>query len=902
MRKRFTHCLAFAAVMLLNCVGIFAQPANASRVLRTIDFEERRLGNTEELPMHWSKVVGAGLPHYVNGHLATDQAHSGKFSFRFDLNGGSLIYRYDAGQIPVSLGAHYHVETWVRTTVLANARARLTTYMVDADGHPFNDTIRKSDLYAATAENEPWKLLTIETADNEPRAASLVVELAVLQPAQYAGAPLGQRTLYDQDIQGSAWFDDVSVSQVPRVTITTDRPANIFRHNDPLQLHVDVSDRFTDDLSAQLVITDAVGRTIYQRSGAPELSKAERLGPGEKRMTMMLPALPTGWYQISLLMTSQGQRVGSRTMSIIRLADNADPFNPDGRFGVIATDLPFEGWSKLPELLSLLGVSRVKLAVWSSAGDVEQLDPLAFDQMLVRFEELRIQPTACLVNMPPSIVNILRARLQKQSSSLEPIKFDEKDWTLLLKAKSEDWQPQLAYLLARHAAHLDRWQLGEDGSDAFVVQPAMREVYNRVYAEFSKLIPQPDLAMPWPAWYELEGELPATIALSVPTSVLPSQLPLYIDDLHKRDRQHLSITLQILDRGVYGRKTQIRDLAQRVIYALSADANRIDIPLSFTVQREMDDYIDQPQEMFMIVRTLMRTLGNAKFRGRVPIAEGVESFLFDRDGQGILALWNTGHGGPAMQSLAINLGDRPARLDLWGNLTPLMHPRADQDSVRVDVGSDDLPIFIVGVDANMLKLRASVALDHPLVESSFKPHTRHLLFTNPYKQAVTGSVRLHAPQGWNLVPTSFNFSLNPGETFDRELTIEFPYNSFAGVKTLQAQFDVQSDRATSFTMPITLQLGLSDVGMQTTAIRNGNDVIVQQVVQNYGDKPIDYTAFAILPGQSRQERLITNLGAGRTTIKRYRFTNIDPKSTSKVRVGIKEIEGTRILNDEVDVQ
>src|SRR6185369_7636162 len=140
------------------------------------------------------------------------------------------------------------------------------------------------------------------------------------------------------------------------------------------------------------------------------------------------------------------------------------------------------------------------------------------------------------------------------------------------------------------------------------------------------------------------------------------------------------------------------------------------------------------------------------------------------------------------------------------------------------------------------------------------------------------------------------FTLNPGETFDRELTIELPYNSIAGSKTIAAEFQLQAEKNSTFTVPIQLNLGLSDVGMQTLALRDGKDVIVQQMITNYGDKPIDYTAFAIFPGQARQERLVTNLGAGRTTIKRYRFTNVRTVD-AKVRAGVKEMVGSRILND-----
>ena len=49
-------------------------------------------------------------------------------------------------------------------------------------------------------------------------------------------------------------------------------------------------------------------------------------------------------------------------------------------------------------------------------------------------------------------------------------------------------------------------------------------------------------------------------------------------------------------------------------------------------------------------------------------------------------------------------------------------------------------------------------------------------------------------------------------------------------------------------VPISLTLGLSDVGMQSLAIREGDDVMVQQIITNYGEKAINYTGFAKLHG------------------------------------------------------
>jgi hypothetical protein len=251
------------------------------------------------------------------------------------------------------------------------------------------------------------------------------------------------------------------------------------------------------------------------------------------------------------------------------------------------------------------------------------------------------------------------------------------------------------------------------------------------------------------------------------------------------------------------------------------------------------------------------------------------------------------------------------RLVLWGNATPLLQasdvastangqlPTAN-DSLLVNLGP--MPIFLLDIDGRLAQMRASVGIDQPLLESSFEPHHRHLHFTNPYPQAISGRVKLIAPPGWNINPPTSAFNLNPGETFDRELTIEFPYNSSAGTKEIQAQFSVQAERQSSFTVPITLRLGLSDVGMRSLALRDGKDVVVQQIISNYGDKPINYNAFAIVPGQARQERLVINLAPGKTTIKRYRFSNVTLPPTERIRVGIKQISGTRILNDELEIR
>jgi polar amino acid transport system permease protein len=146
----------------------------------------------------------------------------------------------------------------------------------------------------------------------------------------------------------------------------------------------------------------------------------------------------------------------------------------------------------------------VKLAVWSKSADLQAGDADAFNHLISQLQQPQITPTACLADLPPEVAG----------------KMKDPSWTKLLTADRSLRQPQLAYLIARHADHLTRWQLGADGSDMFVTDPDMRKVYKTVYREFANLIDSPDLAMPWPAWYELDGEMPATVALTVITMAI----------------------------------------------------------------------------------------------------------------------------------------------------------------------------------------------------------------------------------------------------------------------------------------------------------------------------------------------------------------------------------------------
>ncbi|MFT3788499.1 MAG: NEW3 domain-containing protein [Tepidisphaeraceae bacterium] len=768
----------------------------------------------------------------------------------------------------------------------------MTAYFADRDGRPIVNTVRRTKPFASSPGNDDWRPISLELPSNHPGAASLVIELGLLQPSKIV-AGSSARALLVEDIFGSAWFDDLTVAQVPRVELSTGRIANVFSKSTPVHLTLTVKDRLTSDLAARLEVRDGTGQVVFQRTGMMSLAASPTTAESASlRGIIEVPDMRAGWYQASVDLTSQGQFVGRHVLNFIKLGDDGALSSPDPRFGLIATTLAEDSWPILPQILRGTGFGRLKLAVWSTDGSIssDAGDP-RFTRLMEELNARGVQLTACLTGLPPDVRRVTGAS----------------KWDDLLLLQGTAWQDQLAFLISRHANHLQHWQLfGDEVAERITSEPKLRSVYSKILGEYRKLEANPDLALPWPALYELDGELPATVALNVPTEVLPEQLPLYAADFTNKPGHQLSLTLAPIDRIRYGRDAQVRDMALRIGFALASGAERLDVPLPADVRTDDEgNTLLEPDELMLVTRTLTAQLSGAVYRGRVPLAPGVEALLFDREGAGVMLVWAKSNGtqstGPTV--VQATLGGSATRVDLYGNTYAI--PRAPRQRGRstpslLEVGST--PFLVTGVDAALLRFTAGLTLDNPLVESSYEPHERRLKVTNTFPLAITGSIRLRGPSGWTVAMPNGSFNLNPGESVELPVTLEFPVSSSAGEKTLTADVSLTGAGEYELSVPIAMKLGLSDVGVTTSAVRSGPDLLVQQVITNYGKRPIDYTAFVAVPGQARQDRLVVSLAPGRSTIKKYRFADV-PKTDAamSVRSGLRELDGTRMLNESVQV-
>ena len=876
-------------------------------MLHVFDFEERDDGNFEETPMHFARVVGHGLPHWVRGRLTTDAARSGEHSFRLDLNGGSCVYRLNSGVIPVRAGARYRIAGHVRTSDLEHARARIIAYCVDRNGRRLPDTLRRTPAIVSNGwdDTPAWQAAEVTVDVRDEAAAWLVIELALLQPdaAEPGDAEREAVERFLQDVRGTAWFDDVVVSRVPLLRIERPGNAGVFASGEAVTLRVVANDADAADLSAEGLLVGADDRIWWHGSGV-----AEAAGGGiERTFAFDIGKLPPGWYR---LMTTVGRRDGSNAAADTSVdtafvvlappAGDGAAAQRDERLNLDGVALPAAAWDDLPTLLGDLRVGRVDVALWGGAADNDVVaDPEPLDRLAASLRPLDVRIGGAFVTP---------GRDLRDASG-------ESRWADVLpylnpnasEGVGDVWRASLGYLVSRHALSIGRWSVGDaEDADLFAGDERQRRAYAAFSTVIRDLVADAELGLAWPARRDRANLIPlgpAEADLVVPPDVLPSQIAAYVADAPAGEAATLSLYLSPIDERRYGRLAALSDLAERLAHGLATGPGRVTLPLPFV--RDAEQF--EPTEAYLALHTLSRHLAGRRYAGTVDVGTGGVAMLFaDAEGRGTLVLWDERanfDAEPVATTLAVSLHAGAQQVDLWGNATPIVPSEAESLDGVMTARLGRLPTLVTNVDAGLTRLRQSLRIDEPSIESSFRPHARRLLLTNTTGRPISGTLQVATPAGWDVTLNDRRFQLDPGQSLARPVELRIPYNADAGEHRLDAYVRLSiagEPRRLRVSMPVTI--GLHDIGLNTVARREGGDLLVEQTIVNYGQSPASFTAFVLLPGHARQERLVLDLPGGESTkaVFRVRGAGALPPGTA-MRSGLRERSSERVLNDRIEL-
>jgi len=539
------------------------RPAAAGRIVRLFDFEERAF-NSEAVPRFWFRAQHApperprpGFPQWNKGGFDTEIFHSGTTSVKLPVAGGSCSLRLSGTVVPILPDADLEVVAVVQTKNLRHARAMISVRLLDQTGAPLPEAERFSEPILSPGS---WREVSVPMAATPANAAFIQIELLAVQPDGIPGAAAtDQYAVGLQDLAGAAYFDDVAIRQLPRLTIqSVSGPwiapdAGLAGKADLL---VTVRDQAGEALRATMVCSDVDGKVI---------ATVERKLPagGESfRWTVTLPK--AGWYSAQVKITGGTAASSSTQLSLLCLqADavaKAVPLQGDVRLGVLAENLSAVAIENLRQLCRYGGFTSVSLSAMPLLAEAPMADQSMSGQSTANLPMHQLAEV-----LIASGVQVGMAWNTVPSDLREKLSASELDPLGLADIESEKWFGRLEPVLDRFGRRITGWRFGKLATEQGASPPdgvAMRRRIAVIVEVLRKHAVGSRVSVPWRAeWSVTADDLFGRYVL-VPASISPEAV---VDRVAASAGAEMTV-LQLADSSIGGRDRCI-DAAQRLVSA-----------------------------------------------------------------------------------------------------------------------------------------------------------------------------------------------------------------------------------------------------------------------------------------------------------------------------------------------
>lgn len=851
------------------------RPAIAGRrIVKHFDFDERRFGNYDPYPMYWKQHEGSGFPIFLEGKFDPRVGHDAPPSYRLDLDGGSIGFHYVGRDISVRTNSDYLVVAWCKTTPLTSARAYVTARYLDRKGNPIPGTERRSELAGGAGAAREWVPLTIGLPGNVPDSRYIGVSVWITQASVWDTGSRPMRSVEYQEVKATAWFDDIAVYRLPQVSLKSAHPGNVFEEVDPVALYADVSDPDGQNLSAKLVIRGADGRLVEER---PVPVKTVETVQAEAAVYRVLRP---GAYRAELsVFSDDGADLVRRHLAFVKLSHQISAPADAGRgFGIVLKDTSTGLLAGQRELLRHLRPELVKVPVWW-AGQIagEHNHDVAIDRYLEMIAETRADPIGVLANGLPE-------NAPKPTTDIRS----------MLEIFDEDpigWKPLIAGLWSRYAGLIHVWQIGADGDDSVFLEHRYPRVIPILEREMKTLMTEPLLASTISAQFTPSAERLAPYeAVRLPAEIPPADVGLHIDPFLGEKRSHTWVTVEASPTSVHPRLQRLSDLARRLAETYYQKVGGVFLEAPWSGQADLLSAQVDPCEDYIVFRTIADLLGGTVPVSQTTIDGQVKCLLFDRNGRAILMAWDD-YAPPEGKDHILWLGENAEQVDLWGVRTPL--PSIGKRRV-VRIGP--IPTFVINTPTWLMEFHRHFVLSPPIVEFSFDAYERNVVFRNTYHEPISGLLRLIAPPDWDVRPNRIPFALQPDEVLQAPVQIRFPINAEAAVTPLVGEFEIDADQRYHIIIPAWFELGLENIDVSVNVYRLDQRVVVQQSMTNRTDRPVNFEGYVVVPGRKRISRRFINILPGQSARKEILIDNAADLIGKRIRVGLTELQGTRIWN------
>jgi len=812
-------------------------------------------------PDYWTRKIGIDdgipFPEHVSIAITENRNPFGNFSLRVEVNGGA------AGaftpKIPIRPGMSYTARVYVDATGLVhNDVYLLLSFYGNANPNPLKTVVSES-----IRNTGGWRLLEIGPA------------VADMKGVESASIGLLVVPTKRQDFGATVDFTNAELKESPTVSLTTLNRHHLFFDVKGIDVDCKLSGVDPNQKSIAFSLEDAFGRVIAKREIEMMIGNLPAgqfvVNPNDhwtvhygQASWRSLPILSPGFYRVRIS-TSEAYIKSIRLPEGVFFRDpllDAVPltfvviprgnFMPRGEFGWNLDGLKPNDIADIRSLLMQSGISRLKVPAWLT-NDAESRDRQLLNSLCDEFARQQVGLVG-LLHPPPQEVR-------------DKVKTGEANAGAIYLLPPSDWAPTLDRTMQGLSLIVKDWQLTTDDDLSMETIP----LFDQHFAAIRKAFDKNNFGFGIGFARSWELELPVRFE-DVPEESRPpnefvalrSTIPLSPVEL----RRHLDATaasevrrfvsLQPLSAGTYELEDRIRDLVERMIVAKVYGADAVFLSKPFDDRTGVMKADATPSELFLPWRTTVSMISGKAYLGSVTLPNRSRNYNFAASGgKAVMVVWNDK---PVIESLF--LGEDAEIVDLWGKRI-----RVEQDGRNQIVPVGPMPIFVAGINANVVRLRQEFHLEKSTIQSFPNRKTSFpLRMKNPTASPLTARMEIVPPNpgDWKISPQYQALSLDNGAEGDTQFDLMLTDRANTGVQPFRIDVKTTGAEPLDFSVYADLIVGDPELSLEFSSrlARSGNLEVYQAFINN-GETPRTYRCRLFVKGRGSQSADVARQGYGR---------------------------------------
>ena len=889
------------AISILWIVGL--EPVCARDLeerFKVIDFEQetwdRDYGGD---PDDWERRKGPGFPAYIPIKIVgQEEDGEDRRPVKDESWGeGSLYIELDGGSAEISSP---------KTTISPD-------YSIVLEGWTFLKPSKQNEV------NEAWVSVTLMSEDDKVQQSFQTTRIrAQNKLTQFKLGPIAPSDLVTKlkitlhfgptrnaDLFGEAWFDNIRLSLLPKLSVETGKRFNVFDKPEDVEVKVNVSGTKTAQSEIHLELRDVDNHvvdehTIVHRSSLqasnpigeistqPVVYSTRRLSweAGEQAAIyaktgkvlneyLWSPEIKLdGYYKLLVKLKSPGQTDVEEEISMAVMQP----------LGSVSTE-PF-GWNlprqpeevPLQDLVKLTresGVHWLAYPVWFAEEDLAEASRVGdlAERLTLNGMEL-----IAVIDQPPAQLQSLFDRYNRGIASL----LQENDL----------WKIALDPVLTRLSFKIDWWQLGGFDDYSFVNYPDLKAKMVEVHDHLSRFGKNIKIGITWNWLYRMELDPDGSLDYLLRATKTPMTGQEILTNLKNQGDSSAPLwtTLQPLDRSDYNLSTRARDLVERMTVGKISGASAILIPQPISTESGVLNDEMHPTELLLPWQLTARELAGTQYIGQLDLPNDSENYVFKSGDKVTMLIWRD----QPIEEL-IDLGDDVQTMDCWGRDSSSFRS-AEKDTLDVT----PTPQFVTGLKPNLVEWQINCRFVDPHIDSIIGRKQQGILeFKNTYTRGVFGTVTLTSNQLWE-VPQVLPFKVNPGATFSAPVDFQLPSNIDAGRHEVKIEFNLSGADQDRITLYRDLNVGSKGLRIETGTQLKGGQLLVHVTLINESTEEGNVSLDLFAPDR-KKKRQVVNVKSGRVQ-RTFAVDNAAQLRGGMVVLRAKELKGEHTLNYRIPVE